>query len=162
MIEASEIICQYSAVPWPEIRLKMLLVRKGIIFPCVQQLRSPDVRRKPKSSTGADRIRDKWTWECSYRMLGVSDFTLYSICLHVTSPDISVSYCSDQQGRFDLSPSISPFDIKNTAYVEGQMFLRCWILYKGYYSYIMILYLHGKYNKRWTYFFYGHQKINKT
>jgi len=34
-------------------------------------------------------------------------------------PDISLSYCSNQQGRFGLRTSISPFDVKNTAYIEG-------------------------------------------
>jgi len=46
---------------------------------------------------------------------------LYNILFIVAlrHPDISVSYCSHQQGRFDLSTSISPFHVKNTAYIEG-------------------------------------------
>ena len=63
-----------------------------------------------KTNGRGNVVTDSWELLNLYNIL-------FIVALH--HPDISLSYCSNQQSRFGLSTSISPFDVKNTVYIEG-------------------------------------------
>jgi hypothetical protein len=63
--------------------LKLHLTRIGLFLLAHWIWNSQMIHRSP---TGGDRVIEKWTWECSYRLPGLSEFTLYSIYRHCTPP----------------------------------------------------------------------------